>query len=151
MLNRRPALTVLSVSPYEGDHQVLRSIVSRSNWALLCASDCHDAWRLVHSAPVSVVITERRFPDGFSWRELTEEMGNMQDAPAVIVAAPSDSESVWDQAIAAGAFDVLVKPFQPDDVRRAISMAWQKSRDARVLRSSIRLQHRKPALGAAAI
>ena len=149
MLNRKPALTVLSVSPYEGDHQVLRSIVGRSNWALLCASDCHDAWRLVHSDPVTVVITESRFPDGFSWLDLTEEMRNMQDAPAVIVAAANNGDAVWDQATVGGAFDVLVKPFQPDDVRRAISMAWQKTRDAHVLRSSFTLRPRKPALGAA--
>jgi DNA-binding NtrC family response regulator len=149
MLNRKPAITVLSVSPHEADHQLLRSVVSRSNWGLLCASDCHDAWRLVHSAPVNVIITESRFPDGFSWRELAEEIGNMQDAPAVIVASSSDGDAAWEQAIAAGAFDVLVKPFHPDDVRRAISMAWQKCRDARVLRSSVRIQHRKPAMGTA--
>jgi DNA-binding NtrC family response regulator len=151
MLNRKPAVTVLSVSPYEGDHQLLRSIVSRSNWGLLCASDCHDAWRLVHSTPVTVIITESHFPDGFSWRELTEEIGNMEEAPAVIVAAAKENDAVWEQAIAGGAFDVLVKPFHPDDVRRAISTAWQKSRDARLLRSPLRVQHRKPAMGAAAI
>jgi DNA-binding NtrC family response regulator len=147
MQSGKSGITVLSISPFEQDHQFLRSIVSRSNWRLVCAFDCREAWILLHKHPVTAIITERFFPDSFTWQELVDEASAMQDAPAVIVAARDASDELWAEIVRCGGFDLLAKPFDPDAVRRSIIMAWRQAVDTRFLRARAAVGRRHAAAG----
>ncbi len=138
MANHAPAITVLSVSPSRRDHEYLASILGQSVWRLLCVSTCAEAWRLLHQPPVTVIITECQFPGGLGWRDLLEEVSSMQVAPPVVVATRGVDDTLWREALEAGAFDLLTKPLDPDEVRRVISLSWRSARDARTLKASCR-------------
>jgi len=138
MANHVPAITVLSVSPSRRDHEYLASILGQSVWRLFCVSSCAEAWRLLHQTPVSVILTERSFPGGLGWRDLLEEVSAMQVAPPVIVTTRAVDDALWKDVLEAGAFDLLTKPLDPDEVRRVISLSWRSARDARALRASCR-------------
>jgi DNA-binding response OmpR family regulator len=137
MANHMPLITVLSVSPFRRDHEFLGTILSGSKWRLLCAQDCREAWQILHQVPVGVVLVERSFPDGLGWRHLLEETTSMKEAPPVIVAAREVDDALWAEVLGAGAFDLLAKPFDPLEVRRAISQCWRNREDVRILRTRL--------------
>ena len=139
------AITVLSVSPSRRDHEYLASIVGQSVWRLLCVSSCAEAWRLLHQTPVSVIITERSFPGGLGWRDLLDEVSSMQVAPPVVVTTRAVDDALWTEVLEAGAFDLLTKPLDPDEVRRVISLSWRSARDARALKAVCRPRTAVPA------
>jgi DNA-binding response OmpR family regulator len=136
MANRVPAITVLSVSPSRRDHEYLATILGQSVWRLLCVSSCTDAWKVLHQTPVTVIITERSFPGGLGWKDLLEEVSAMRVAPPVIVATRAVDHALWTEVLEAGAFDLLPKPLDPDEVRRAIGLSWRAAQDARTLRTN---------------
>src|ERR1017187_6771593 len=138
MANHVPAITVLSVSPSRRDHEYLASILGQSVWRLFCVSSCAEAWRLLHQTPVSVTLAERSFPGGLGWKDLVDEVSAMQVAPPVIVTTHAVDDALWKDVLEAGAFDLLTKPLDPDEVRRVISLSWRSARDARVLRAPCR-------------
>jgi len=121
----KQALTVLSVSPSPRDHEHMESILSRSKWRLECASSCQEAWTILHQAPIDVIVTERYFPGGLNWRDLLDEVFTMRDFPPVIVATRGVDDALWEEVLNAGAFDLLPKPLDPDEVRQVISLSWR--------------------------
>ncbi len=135
MANRVPAITVLSVSPSRRDHEYLESILGRSKWRLHCASSCQEAWKILHQTPIDVIVTERSFPGGLNWRDLLDEVSAMKEIPPVIVTTRGVDGALWAEALSAGAFDVLPKPLDPDEVRRVISLSWRGARDVRALKA----------------
>jgi DNA-binding response OmpR family regulator len=138
MTSRAPAIAVLSVSPSRRDHQYLGSILGHSQWRLHCASNCEEAWKILHESPIDVIVTERCFPDGLGWRELLEEASAMREVPPVIVTANTIDDAFWMEVLGAGAFDLLPKPLDPEEVRRVISLSWRSARDLRVLKAACR-------------
>jgi len=62
----------------------------------------------------------------------------MQVAPPVIVTTRAVDDALWTEVLEAGAFDLLPKPLDPDEVRRVISLSWRSARDARALKASCR-------------
>ena len=50
---------------------------------------------------------------------------HLQDAPAVIVTSRLADNRLWAEALSLGAYDVLAKPFNPDEVLRTVSLAWR--------------------------
>ncbi len=138
MANRVAAITVLSVSPSRRDHECLESILDQSQWRLHCASSCQEAWKVLHETPIDVILTERSFPGGLGWRDLLEEAAAMKEVPPVIVATRTVDDAFWMEVLSAGAFDLLTKPLDPNEVRRVIGLSWRSARDARALKAVCR-------------
>jgi two-component system response regulator PilR (NtrC family) len=138
MGNRVAAIAVLSVSPSRRDHEYLESILGQSRWRLHCATSCQEAWKILHETPIDAIITERSFPGGLSWRHLVEEAAAMKEVLPVIVTARAIDDSFWMEVLSAGAFDLLTKPLDPDEVRRVVSLAWRSAQDARALKAACR-------------
>ena len=145
MANRVSAITVLSVSPSRRDHEVLETILGQSKWRLHRASSCQEAWRILHQTPIDVIVTERSFPGGLTWRDLLDEVSAMREVPPVIVTARAVDDAIWAEVLSAGAFDLLPKPLDPEEVRQVISLSWRGARDVRALKAS-----RRPDVAAAA-
>lgn len=137
---RERVTTVLAVSPHIHDQVALRNIFSHSNWRLRCVQSLEEAWKTLHQQPVSVVISEHAFPDGLSWKDLLEEIEGMPETPPLIVASREADEGVWAEVLNAGAFDLLSKPFQANEVLRVIGLALRQFRDRRVLTRRVAAQ-----------
>jgi DNA-binding response OmpR family regulator len=56
----------------------------------------------------------------------------------VVVTTRGVDDALWKEVLEAGAFDLLTKPLDPDEVRRVISLSWRSARDARALKASCR-------------
>lgn len=116
-------LTVLAVSPFDEDRTALSMILSRTPWELHYVRSCKDAWKLLHTLHVDIVITELSFPDGCTWRGLLDEIKAMRDGPSVIVCCRSVDHLLWTEVLSEGAYDLLEKPFDKTEVIRIIGAA----------------------------
>jgi DNA-binding NtrC family response regulator len=116
-------VVVLAVSPHEADHACLRAIFSHSNWSIFGAHGWHEALPLLDRNRITVLLCERDLPDG-NWKNLLDALAALPLPPMLIVTSSDVNASLWADALNAGAYDVLSKPFDRTEVTRIISLAW---------------------------
>jgi DNA-binding response OmpR family regulator len=117
---------VLTVTPLPADRLRLREILSQGNWKLHEASDCSEALALLRDQMVPVLLCERDHPDG-NWEDLLQAAARLlPDPPNLIVFSRLADESLWTKVLNRGGFDVLMTPFQPEEVLRVTCAAWSR-------------------------
>ena len=119
----RNTVTILSVTPYEEDRFWLQNIISHSKWILYGADCLESAPTFLHQQEVGVVLSEKDLPP-HSWIDILDVIHYMRDAPALIVTSRLADERFWAEVLTLGAYDVLAKPFDRDEVLRSVSLAW---------------------------
>lgn len=122
---------MLSVSPFGQDHEALRLLLPRQKWivgrssSLALAKD-----RLREDPDVAVVVCEASSSPG-SWKELLAVTRRMQPSPLLIVTSEHADEHLWSKVLNLGGYDVLVKPFDGEEVTRVLTsaaMRWKGQR-----------------------
>ncbi len=121
---------VLVVSPFEDDHDSLRSVLSRSNYRVHRARNCREALAFLHDNPMPVLICERCLPDG-NWKDIWNAICTTVHPPRVIVSSLQADDRLWAEVLNLGAHDVLTKPFDPKEVSRVAFLAWRHWKDDR--------------------
>jgi DNA-binding response OmpR family regulator len=116
-------VTVLLVSPEEQDHRYFRSLFSRTNWTLYVASSSAAAIEMLSSQAIPVVVAEQRLPER-GWQEILRAAESLPAPPKTVVAAPLGEPELLAEVLNLGGYDVLVRPFDPQEVLHCLSMAW---------------------------
>jgi DNA-binding response OmpR family regulator len=120
---------VLAVSPLSADLVRLREILSQGSWKLREASACREAFALLHYGlrheKVQVLLCERDHADG-NWEDLLMAAAALPDPPNLIVFSRLADESLWAKVLNLGGFDVLMTPFEPEEVLRVTFAAWSR-------------------------
>jgi len=114
--------TILSVGIAEGDGLSLGKILLNSTWQLRGASNCQDARKFLDHHHVPVVLSEPELPDG-TWRELLNSMAELSTPPNLIVSSRLADSSLWAEVLNLGGFDVLMTPFEAEEVLRVTANA----------------------------
>ncbi|HUI57107.1 MAG TPA: response regulator [Bryobacteraceae bacterium] len=129
-------VTVLSVSPMEDDHATLQNIFNHSNWTLHKCRNLQAAIAFLQSHEVPVVLCESDLQPG-TWKDMLEQVSALYHAPSLIVTSRLASDKLWSEVLNRGAYDLLAKPFDPDEVFRCVSSAWLHWRDQRATASKV--------------
>ena len=122
------AVTVLSVSPIQEDHSALERCLAPQCgggciWTLRSCLTFESALsRLREGVPIVVSESDLR---PATWRDLLQYVSLLPDPPPVIVTSRLADEHLWAEALNLGAYDVLAKPFNNDEVRRVLESAWR--------------------------
>lgn len=116
-------VTVLLVSPEERDHRYFQSLFARTNWTLHGAYSSADAIELLSSQAIPVVVAEERLPGG-GWDEILRAAENLPAPPKTVVAAVLAEPAFLAEVLNLGGYDVLVRPFDAQEVLHCLSMAW---------------------------
>lgn len=116
---------VLAVSPLRTDRVRLREILSQGNWKVNEASDCSEALALLRGQSVPVLLCERDHADG-NWEDLLKATARLPAPPNLIVFSRLADASLWAQVLNLGGFDVLMTPFEPEEVLRVTFAAWSR-------------------------
>lgn len=106
----------------------LQAILRHSNWDVQTATDFEHAALMMRSAPPSVVIAPHRVSGEIRWPRLLDVLRSASVPPRLIVTDQHTDDALWAEALSLGADDVLAQPFDPVEVFRAISAAWNASR-----------------------
>jgi DNA-binding response OmpR family regulator len=130
-------VSVLLMSFTAEDQVDLCQILAHPNWQLHGCAGCGQALAFLRRQQVPVVVCEGNHPDG-NWRDLLNGTQELPLPPSVLVCSRLPDESLWAEVLNLGGCDVLVQPFEQDEVLRVAYMAWQnwKRRCTEHLRST---------------
>jgi DNA-binding NtrC family response regulator len=120
--SREQLVSALLVGSYERDRLLVHEIFHRLGWRLFEARDRKRAMECLRRNPVQVVITETDVPQ-WNWRHVLHDLRELAKPPQLIVTSPHADDYLWAEALNIGAYDVLPRPFQRDEVERVIASA----------------------------
>lgn len=83
----------------------------------------------LQEAKFGVVVTERDIEGGFCWKDFLRRTHELNPRPRLVVTDPLADDRLWAEVINLGAYDVLVEPFELDEVFRILSLAWLSWRE----------------------
>ena len=115
-MNNSPEITttgivsVLSISPMEEDHFVLRDILNlldgslepHRTFLLKSCANLSTALSVLRDRQFEVVVCERDLPPG-SWKDVLEQVTILPDPPPLIVTSRLADERLWAEALNLGA------------------------------------------------
>jgi len=94
---------------------------------VLPACDCNEARRMLETQPpVQVVVTDARLHDGH-WRRVLEIVERGRRKIEVIVYSRLGDPKLWLDVLEQGGYDVLVEPFEHEEVQRIVEAAAARS------------------------
>ena len=113
---------VLSISQDPEDHATLRRILSGLSWVVSTAANCRQAVRKLSLEEVSVIFCESLLEDG-TWKNVLAQTRGEAHPPLLIVTSRVADEHLWAEVLNLGGYDVLAKPFNPEEVRHVCTTA----------------------------
>jgi DNA-binding response OmpR family regulator len=134
-------IDVLSVSPIEDDHAFLKNTFSNqaawtqganSKRALHTSSTLAAAKLILRQNRIAVVLYESDSMPG-TYQSMLECLLAMPDKPLLIVTSRLADEKLWVEVLNLGAYDLLAKPFNTNEVVWSITSAslhWKGLHDA---------------------
>lgn len=135
---------VLSVSPNDEDRASLERIF-QSGWTVVASSSIASILSALREIPIPIVIYDCDVSFG-SWSEMLDRISLLPDPPLFIVTSRLADERLWAEALNLGAWDVLAKPFEADEVIPIVSIAGQHWEDRHGVYNS-RTEQKKSATG----
>lgn len=119
-----PRPHILSVSECQTDHTALRRILDNTQWRLVTARSCHEAFEKLSSKRPMVALCESSLPDG-TWKDVLAATTRFNDPrPVLVVTSAFADESLWSEVFRLGGYDVLTKPLIEDQVLRLLASIW---------------------------
>lgn len=116
-------VTVLLVSPEEGDHRYFGSVFARTNWRLRRAYTLEEAFEVLAHEPIGVIVAEERLAGG-SWRTILRAVEGLASPPKIVLAAPAAELELAAELLECGGWDVVARPFDAEEIIRCVSAAW---------------------------
>jgi two-component system response regulator AtoC len=135
---------VLVVDDEENLRVVLRTLLRRHGYEVEAAGSGEEALAMVDSFGPDVVLTDVRMPKMGGLDLLTTLKAKGNEATVIVMSAYGNMDQALD-AMKAGAYDYVQKPFKPDEVVLALRKAEEREllrRENRALRDEIRKEHR---------
>lgn len=144
-------VAVLIISPVEDDHITLHRILGHSQasgcaeakWTIYPAVALEPALPVLRAYPVPIVLSESDLGPS-TWKDVLAELSQLSDPPLLIVASRLADEYLWAEALNLGAYDVLAKPFEGEEVIRVLGSAWLHKRDNREIRNRTTMKMAAP-------
>ncbi len=135
---------VLVVDDEENLRLVLRTLLGRAGYDVRVAASAEAALADLDGFEPDFVLADVRM-EGMSGIELTRALHARGSAATVIVMSAYGSLDLALEAMKAGAYDYLAKPFKHDEVLLVLKKAEEREalrRENRALRESLRKEHR---------
>jgi len=131
---------VLVVDDEENIRVVLKALLRRHNYEVEVVSTIDEALALLEPFGPDVVLTDVRLP-GKSGLDLLATLRTQNSPVTVIVMSAFGNIDLALEAIKAGAYDYVQKPFRPDEIVLALRKAEEREalrRENRALKEEIR-------------
>ena len=94
---------------------------------VLAVCDCNEARRVLETQPsVQVVLTDTALPDG-DWRRVLAVVAHGSPNIEVVVCSRLGDYNLWLDVLEQGGYDVLVEPYQHEEVKRIVETAAARS------------------------
>ncbi len=118
---------ILIVDDEEGMRRLLVRVLAREGYQAAAVKSGVEAMRRISGESFDLVITDIQMP-GMDGLALLEELKSFDPAlPVMVITAYGTVESAV-QALRAGAYDYLTKPFESDEIKLTVAKALERER-----------------------
>lgn len=121
---------VLSVSPRPADHKAVRKLLTSWTRSIFEASSVLSARHVLAKQHIGVVLCERVLGSR-TWIDVLNLLFRLPNPPPLIVTSRLADDFLWAEALNRGAYDVLAKPFDRQELLRSVNLAWLRWYHAR--------------------
>lgn len=111
---------VLIVSEDRIQSEILQRTIDRGGFRSMIIADGEEAWGIVQSEKIAVVVTDIIVPGISGFELLVRTKKKYPDLPVVLI-ADSNTEQAKEEIIAAGADGFLLRPFKNTEITRRIA------------------------------
>jgi len=115
---------VLVVSESEQPHVFLRHTLTRAGWMVVCRFSAGEAASLLEEEKFALIVCDAELPDN-GWKSLLAECQRLPCPSRLIVFCRYCEVALWADVLSLGAYDLLVYPFDTQEVLRISTLAWQ--------------------------
>ena len=130
-MNPRTNVTILSYEPNGTDQAALENIFHAAewprspglHWKLKIVENAGSAWAMIRKARIPLVVCGCDTQPGM-WKEMLGKFAQLANPPLLIVTSRLADDRLWVEALNLGAYDVLAKPYDRNEVVRTFSCAW---------------------------
>jgi len=113
---------VLIVDDELNIRRVLAAMLAREGYEVTTAADGEQALAVLQKTPVHVVVTDLVMPRLGGMELLGRVAADFPDVPVIVITAHGTVDSAV-QALKAGAFDYITKPFEQEELKKVIAKA----------------------------
>jgi two-component system, NtrC family, response regulator AtoC len=113
---------VLIVDDELNIRRVLAAMLAREGYEVTTAADGEQALAVLHKTPVHVLVTDLVMPRMGGMELLGRVAAEFPDVPVIVITAHGTVDSAV-QALKAGAFDYITKPFEQEELKKVIAKA----------------------------
>jgi two-component system, NtrC family, sensor kinase len=126
-MNERRSTTILVIDDEEAARYGIGKSLEREGYHVELASDGREALRKIREFQPETIISDINMPemDGIS---LLQEVKRLTNPPPVVLITAHGSEALAIQALRAGAYDYLSKPFDIEELRLVVRNALERQR-----------------------
>lgn len=118
--DKRPAILLLMSN---NNVKVFSEAIESVEVNILCACNLCEARNSVpDDSLLEVVVTDLTLPDG-NWSDVLRWTVNLGHQTNVVVCTPVADEHLWSEVLWRGGFDLLVGPYEREEIRRVIEGA----------------------------
>jgi two-component system response regulator PilR (NtrC family) len=115
--------SILLVEDEPGIQLAIRGLLRREGHVTSVASTGTEAIELLAAQAFDLVLTDLSLPDGVSGLDLVKHVGESRPGTPVVLITAYGSERVAQEAVSAGVFDYVPKPFNNDELRAVVRRA----------------------------
>jgi DNA-binding NtrC family response regulator len=112
------------------EFETFSALAAQSGIRVHHAGRLKQADALLAETQALVLITDQRFTEG-TWKQAGELIQSAHPLVSLVLVMDNSDESFWIDALEQGAYDVLVRPFFAEELRRVLENASEHSRWAR--------------------
>lgn len=128
-------MSMLLVLPMDRCRSLIPKL-QRPETRILTVDNCRGAQRLLANDPgIELIVTSLSLDDG-NWCDVVRLVVDQGHKAEIIVSSPVASETLWSEIIWRGAYDLLLEPYDREEVARVVDGAFRAAREA-----SVRLDH----------
>ena len=131
----RPDVSALLIGDFELDQQLIHGLFIRLGWTLFEARGREEAIRCLETNLVHIVVLQNRLPD-WDWKSALQHLRSCTTPAQLIVASRHADETLWSEVLNQGGYDVLIQPFDCQEVERVLTAA-HRHRGDRVLSGAV--------------
>jgi CheY-like chemotaxis protein len=117
------AVKLVAITENPDDSEMLRRIGGSYGWTVSIVGSSGAAIAALNGQPTPLAICDRDL-SGEDWRDVLAKIALQPQAVCVLLASRVVDDYLWHQVIRHHGYDVVAKPFQPEQLRRAVTFAW---------------------------
>jgi DNA-binding NtrC family response regulator len=118
---------ILVVDDEVSNRRILEQMLARAGYAVETASDGSEALKKLDSCPPDLIVLDYMMPNMSGVDMLTELRKREDDTPVIMVTAYGTVERAV-EAMQAGAYDFITRPFKPEHIILVVQKALERRR-----------------------